>query len=232
MVNVKDIENKEELLSYLGSFLSKNRKKRFEEVLQNRTRHITVAVEDVYKDRNASAIVRTADCFGIQDVHIIENYNEYKLSPGITKGSDKWVNVTVYDREEHNTLTCLNKLKSQGYRIVATSPHKNDQLLDEIDVSQKTALIFGGEKDGLSDIALDEADAFLKIPMVGFTESFNISVASAIILYILTERLRNSDIPWQLTDQEKMVLRLDWTIKTVQSSDQLIRKFKEDKGIK
>ena len=104
-----DIEDKEELLSYLGSFLSKNRKKRFEEVLENRTRHLTVAVEDVYKDRNASAIVRTADCFGIQEVHIIENYNEYKLSPGIAKGSDKWVNVSVYDREEHNTFSCLNK---------------------------------------------------------------------------------------------------------------------------
>ncbi|MFC2125054.1 TrmH family RNA methyltransferase [Bacteroidota bacterium] len=231
MYNITDINNKKGLLSYLGSFLSENRKKRFEKVLDYRTRHITVAIEDVYKDRNASAIVRTADCFGIQDVHIIENLNEYKLSSVAAKGSDKWINISVYDRDEHNTHSCLRKLKSRGYSIVATTPHKNDQLLDEIDVSQKMALIFGGEKDGLSELVMNEADSFLKIPMVGFTESFNISVASGIILHNITKKLRESDIPWQLTEQEKNVLRLDWTIKTVQNADQLIRRFVEMESV-
>ncbi len=232
MYNITDIENKMGLLSFLESFLSENRKKRFEEVLEKRTRHITVAVEDVYKDRNASAIVRTADCFGVQDVHIIENYNEFKLSSGIAKGSDKWVSITVHDRDEKNTLSCLNKLKSQGYRIVATSPHIDDLQLDEIDVTDKIALIFGGEKNGLSKMAIDEADDFLKIPMVGFSESFNISVASAIILYNMTNRLRQTDISWQLTENEKNILRLEWTIKTVQNADQLIKRFVEVESLK
>jgi len=223
--NLSKIRDLKKLQKYLESFLSENRKKRFEEVLAKRTRHITVAVEDVYKDRNASAIVRTADCFGIQDVHIIENYNEYQLSTGIAKGSDKWININVYDREEHNTLTCLKKLRKQGYKIVATTPHKNEQLLEDIDISEKIALVFGGEKDGLSELAMEEADEYLKIPMVGFTESFNISVASAIILHNLSNRLRTSEVPWQLSDAEKDELRLEWAIKTVLNVDMLIKKF-------
>jgi len=223
--NLSKIRDLKKLQKYLESFLSENRKKRFEEVLAKRTRHITVAVEDVYKDRNASAIVRTADCFGIQDVHIIENYNEYQLSTGIAKGSDKWININVYDREELNTLTCLKKLRKQGYKIVATTPHKNEQLLEDIDISEKIALVFGGEKDGLSELAMEEADEYLKIPMVGFTESFNISVASAIILHNLSNRLRTSEVPWQLSDAEKDELRLEWAIKTVLNVDMLIKKF-------
>lgn len=228
MYNLDDIGDKSALLAYLESYLTDKRKKRFEDVLENRTRHFTIAVEDVYKDRNESAIVRTADCFGIQDVHIIENYNKYRLSSGIARGSDKWINIYKYDRDENNTRTCIRELRTKGYRIIATTPHLEDCLLKDFDIIPKTAFLFGGEKEGLSEQAMKDADGFLKIPIVGFTESFNISVAAAIILYNVTQKLRDSNIGWHLCEEEKFNLRLDWTIKTVQNADRLIQGFRKE----
>jgi tRNA (guanosine-2'-O-)-methyltransferase len=182
-------------------------------------------VEDVYQERNASAIVRTADCFGIQDVHIIENYNEYKISSGISRGAEKWVNIHVYDRYPDNTKACIQQLRSAGYRIIAATPQTNDTLVENYDIRRKSAFFLGGEKEGLSDTLLNEADEFVKLPMYGFTESYNISVAGALIMENLTRRLHYSDFFWNLSEQEKLELRLDWTIKTIASAEKLIEKF-------
>jgi tRNA (guanosine-2'-O-)-methyltransferase len=221
------IRDKKLLLEFLQQYVSHERKQRFEEVLKNRTRHIIVAAEDIYQERNASALIRTADCFGIQEVHIIENYNKYKLSEGIAKGADKWVDVNVYDGAGKNSEKCIKTLREKGYRIVAASPHKNDFTPDKIDITQKMAILFGGEKKGLSRAASEEADAFLRIPMSGFTESFNLSVAGGIILYALTKRLRESGISWQLSEEEKNELRLKWTYASLHQPEKLIEKFME-----
>lgn len=194
-------------------------------MLQYRTRHFTIALEDLYQERNANAVVRTADCYGIQDVHIIENYHEYKISSGISKGAEKWININLYDGTENNSGSCIDHLKKNGYRIIATSPHRNDTLLDNYDIRIRTAFFLGGEKEGLSETVLNAADGFVKIPMYGFTESFNISVAAALLLENITRRLHRSDIPWQLSEAEKLDLRLDWTIKTITSAGKLIEKF-------
>ncbi len=219
------VQNKQKLLQFLRKHMTDKRSDRFEEVLKYRTRHFTVAIEDVYQERNASAVVRTADCFGIQDVHIIENYNEYKLSKEIAKGSDKWVDVCIYDEKKNNSLVCMDKLRKKGYKIIATTPHAGDQLIQDYDISERSAIFLGGEKEGLSKPVLDQADGFVKIPMYGFTESFNLSVAGALVLYDLTTRLHQSGIPWQLSEEEKAELRLDWTIRTIASARFLIEKF-------
>ena len=219
------VKDKKQLLGFLQRHMTDKRSERFEEVLQFRTRYLTVAVEDVYQERNASAIVRTADCFGIQDVHIIENFNEYKLSEGIAKGSEKWVDVHIYDRAENNSLDCINQLQEKGYRIIASSPHNSQRTIPELEIDTPTAIFLGGEKGGLSGTVLDQAEEFVTIPMFGFTESFNLSVAGALILQELTRKLHDSGLAWQLSEEEKSDLRLEWTIKTVASSKELIKKF-------
>lgn len=219
------IENKRALLEYLRKYMTEERSVRFQQVLKFRTRHFTLAIEDVFKERNASAIVRTADCFGIQDVHIIENLNEYQISENISKGAEKWVNVNIYDQHVHNTGVCISLLKNKGYQIIATSPHSAGSSPAEFDISKKSAFFLGGEKEGLTKEVLKNADGYIKIPMYGFTESYNISVAGALMLYDLTRRLHQSTIEWRLTEQEQLELQLDWTIKTIASSENLIRKY-------
>jgi tRNA (guanosine-2'-O-)-methyltransferase len=221
------VRNQQALLEYLQRHMTDQRSRRFEEVLEYRTRHFTLAVEDVFQERNANAIIRTADCFGIQDIHIIENYNEYKLSSGISKGAEKWVNVHLYSKKEFNSRNCLDYLISKGYRIIATTPHRDDTMVNDYDIHIKSAFFLGGEKEGLSETVMKAADGFVKIPLYGFTESFNISVAGALLLENLTSRLRRSEVPWHLSEQEKLELRLDWTIKTIASSRNLIEKYIE-----
>jgi tRNA (guanosine-2'-O-)-methyltransferase len=224
------VKDKEALLQYLRQYMTEERSIRFREVLKFRTRHFTLAVEDVFKERNASAIVRTADCFGIQDVHIIENQNEYQISENISKGAEKWVNVNIYDKHSNNTGACIKELRDKGYKIIATTPHASGVGTDGFDISKKSAFFLGGEKEGLTNEVLDEADDFIKIPMYGFTESYNISVAGALMLYDLTKRLHQSEIDWKLTEQEQFELQLEWTIKTIASSENLIKKYLENQG--
>ena len=225
MERIVNREDKKRLLDFLSSYVSENKKQLFDKIIQYRTRHITVVLEDIYQPHNASAVLRSCDCFGIQDVHIIENKNSYEVNPDVALGSSKWLNLIKYNENESNTLVAFNKLREQGYRIVATTPHKNDTLLDDLDIDGKTALVFGTELKGLSDIALENADAFVKIPMYGFTESFNISVSAAIILHHLTEKLRNRDINWHLTDEEILDIKLNWVKAVVKKSEILEKEF-------
>ncbi len=208
------------LIEYLEEFVTEGRNELFDRVLKNRTRYVTVALENIFQPQNASAVLRTSDCFGVQDVHIIENSNEYRINPDVALGSSKWINMLRYNREAENTQEAINTLKRNGYRIVATTPHTNDVDLEDFDIhAGKFALFFGTEQDGLSSGVLDAADEYLKIPMYGFTESFNISVSAAIILNRLTEKLRSSDISWELSDEEKLEIRLDWLRQTIKKVD-------------
>lgn len=233
----------QELINYLSGFVTDHRKQRFEEVLINRTRHLTVVLEDIFQPHNASAVLRSCDCFGIQDVHIIENNYAYTLNPDIELGSAKWITMHKYNRglkefgtkkitdsspgNQLATEDCIRELKSKGYKVVITSPHKDDCTIDELDITQKTALFFGSEKPGVSSSAFKLADAFVKIPMVGFTESLNISVSAAVTLYTLTSRLKKADIMWQLTEAEKSNIRLQWLRNTIAKCDILEREFEK-----
>lgn len=214
----------EQLLSYLEEFITPERKAKFLKILEQRTNHITVAVEDVYQMHNTSAVVRSCDVFGIQGVHLIESRYGKRLDEEIAMGAQKWVDVHRYN----NTVDCLETLKNQGYRIIATTPHNDSCMLDDFELKGKTALFFGTERDGLSKEVLESADGSLKIPMVGFTESLNISVSAAIILQHLSSDLRSSEHPWQLSEYEKKVKMLDWTKKSIKSIDDILERYNKE----
>ncbi|MFS4492130.1 TrmH family RNA methyltransferase [Maribacter sp. 2308TA10-17] len=212
----------QQLLIYLEDFISEERKERFLEVLEERTKYITVAIEDVYQKHNTSAVIRSCEVFGIQEAHVIENKNAKVLDKEIAMGAEKWVDVYSYPDSDK----CIEKLRKQGYKIIATTPHTKDCLLPDFEIDGKTALFFGTEKDGLSETVLNEADGYLKIGMHGFTESLNISVSAAIILQDLVTKLRNTNLDWGLTSDEKLEKRLDWTKKSIKSIDDILTRYK------
>lgn len=209
------------LLQHLEGYLTEKRKAKFERVLSQRTKHFTVATEDVYQLHNTSAVMRSCDVFGVQELNIIEEQNSKDIDREIAMGAQKWVDLNRY----HSVKKALKDLKNKGYQIVATTPHENDSLLDDFDVTKKSCFFFGREISGLSQEVIDEADCFLKIPMTGFTESLNISVSAAIILQNVTTRLKQTDVNWQLTDEEQLEKRLDWCQKTIKSYQEIIERF-------
>jgi tRNA (guanosine-2'-O-)-methyltransferase len=212
------------LIEYLESYLTKSRKARFEQVLSQRTKHFTVATEDVYQLHNTSAVMRSCDVFGIQELHVIEEQNAKKIDKEIAMGAQKWV-----DLQRYNSATdCLKELKQKGYQIVATTPHHSDCTLEEFDVTKKACFFFGRETEGLSKEVMENACCFLKIPMVGFTESLNISVSAAIILQHVTSKLKVSDIKWQLTEIEFLEKRFDWCKKTIKSFDEILERYQSE----
>jgi tRNA (guanosine-2'-O-)-methyltransferase len=215
----------DKLLAYLLSFMSENKNELFEQIIAERTKHVTVVLEDIFQPQNASAVLRTCDVFGIQDVHVIENENEYNVNPRVVHGASKWINLHKYNEIENNTLDCINQLKEKGYKVYGTTPHTNDCLIQDIPLEEPVALMFGTEMTGLSDIAMENVDGFVKIPMYGFTESLNISVSASICLYELSKRLKSSDIDWKLTDEEKVSQLTVWAKKVVKSSDLIEQEF-------
>ena len=226
-------EQKERLYEALSKFFSENKRQLLDQNIQNRTKHITLVMEDIFQSQNASAVLRTADCFGIQDVHIIENQYEYTLNPDVALGSSKWVNYYRYNKkDENNTLLAYEDLRKKGYKIIATLPHENDVMLQDLDISQPIALVFGTEKTGLTETAIKNADAFVKIPMYGFTESFNISVSAALCSFYLTEKMRNtSGLDWKLTSNQQIEQKLYWARQIVREADKIMKKLVEDMNL-
>ncbi|MGQ7946962.1 TrmH family RNA methyltransferase [Flavobacterium sp. WC2509] len=215
-------------LEFLENILTDNRKERFLNVLKTRTKHFTIAVEDVFQMHNASAVMRSCEVFGIQELHVIEERYGKRIDKEIAMGAQKWVDISTYD----SVTNCIDTLKGKGYQIIATTPHENDCLLEDFDISKPSALFFGTERDGLSEEIISKADGFLKIPMVGFTESLNISVSAAIIIQNLTNRLRNSEINWQLTEEEILVKRLDWAKKSIKDIKRIEARYFEENAQK
>jgi tRNA (guanosine-2'-O-)-methyltransferase len=212
-------------LHFLENILTDNRKEKFLKVLQERTNHFTVVVEDVFQMHNASAVMRSCEVFGVQNLNVIEQRYGKSIDKEIAMGAQKWVDINSFD----SVGNCMDTLKNKGYQIIATTPHTDDCLLDHFDISKPSAFCFGTEKEGLSEEIMQKADGFLKIPMVGFTESLNISVSAAIILQNLTNRLRNSDIPWQLTEAQVLEKRLDWTRKSIKDIKRIEARYFEEK---
>ncbi|MBL7889293.1 MAG: RNA methyltransferase [Bacteroidia bacterium] len=220
-----------ELIEYLSQFVSDTRKAKMEQVLENRTRHITIVLEDLYQPHNASAVLRSCDIFGVQDIHIVENNNAYTVNKDIAMGSPKWLNLHKYRKAENNSLDCIQKLKAKGYRIVATSPHKNGYELKDLPVDKPLALVFGTELTGISDTVREHADEFVMIPMYGFTESFNISVSAALCLHSTVERLHQTNVNWHISEEEKEELRLHWLRKSISRVEILEKDFWAKKGM-
>lgn len=218
---------KKKLINYLSDFVTPERLQLFDNVLNQRTSYITVVLEDIYQSQNASAVLRTCDCFGIQNVHIIENKNTFNIDKEVDMGASKWLNLHKYNQAENNSANALKKLKNEGYRIIATSPHIKNSLLPDFNLQKgKAAIIFGSEMPGISQTITEQADEFLKIPMYGFTESFNISVSAAIVLYQLSQKLKTeSGINWKLSSHEKDNIKLNWLRSSIKRSNLLEERF-------
>lgn len=220
-----DLEYQKALTDYLEGFVSERRKGRLVEVLAERTNHLTVVLEDVYQSHNFSAVLRSADIFGIQNIHFIENRNKYKISEDVSMGSTQWLTLNRYQKFENNTRECITQLKNKGYRIVATSLNERSVTLDQLKVDKPIALIFGTELTGISEDVQDMADEFVYLPMFGFTESFNISVCAALCMHELSTKIRSQVPDYKLTDAERKEIYLEWLKVSVKKHDLMIKEF-------
>lgn len=218
--------SKSNLVKYLKEFVVSDRRELFEEKIKQRTKHITIVLENIFQGRNISASIRSADCFGVQDVHIIENDNIFNDDLDVSLGAEKWITVKRYNKETNNSTDTINMLKSQGYEIVATTPHNANCNLYDLDISlKKIALIFGSEVNGCSNEILKIADKKMKIPMYGFTESFNISVSVSLCLQHLTYQQRKKNKRWQMSEENRDIVMLQWLRNSIKSSAEIEKKF-------
>jgi tRNA (guanosine-2'-O-)-methyltransferase len=215
-------------LSFYSQFVTPRRLQLIHDKAELRTRFITIVIEDVYQTHNASAILRTCDCFGIQDVYFIENQNKYEISSQVALGASQWLNVNRIDVNAESDMDLIHRFRSKGYRIVATTPHANSINLEDFDTETSPfVLFFGTELTGLSNYFIENADVRLKIPMVGFTESLNISVSAGIFLHHLSSRLRSSNQQIGLSEEEKRLLKVQWLKNSVKRPELLEKTFTE-----
>ena len=222
---------KKELISYLSSFVTEERVELFQTKIKERSRHLTLVLEDVFQSRNISAAMRSADCFGLQDIHIIENKNKFISDKTVSLGAGEWLSIFHHNKEKNNTKICIENLKKQGYQIIATTPHNSDITLDEVDIeNNKIAILLGTELTGLSQHALDLADKKMNIEMHGFTESLNISASAAICCQNLSNKMRKSEINWKIDKNEEDEIILNWLRNTIKSSEEIEQRFFEDNG--
>ena len=227
LLNTINLDNKEALYEKASQLVSENRRALIDRIAPLRTRHITVALEDVYQSHNAAAVLRSCDCFGIQDVHVVERNNPFNPAGDVAVGSSKWVDYYSYP----DIQSAYAELRRRGYRIVATTPHTNDTLITDLDISTPVALIFGTELTGLTPEAIDLADEYVKIPMYGFTESFNISVSVALSLFNLTERLRHSNNQaFMQSSNELLDLKLHWLAQTIRDGEQVLLSLNQNQS--
>jgi tRNA (guanosine-2'-O-)-methyltransferase len=225
MKTIDDRKIRNEVAKHLTSFLTDERNARLLDVIENRTRHLTIVIEDLYQTQNISAVMRTCECLGIQDVHIVEGENEFSIHKAISMGADKWLTKYHYPANDSNIIDCISQLKQKGYSVIATLPGDDSCFLHQLELDQPMAFLFGTELNGLSEEAIKHADKTVKIPMYGFTTSFNISNSVAIIATYLIEKLRNSSVNWKLSEEEKEIIYLEWLQKSIKTPDLIIEKF-------
>jgi tRNA (guanosine-2'-O-)-methyltransferase len=220
-------EREQLLFNHLDQFVSEHKKESISKVLKLRTRYITVVLEDIFQSQNASAVIRTCECMGLQDVHIVENKSQYHLNTRVLKGADKWLDLVRHrTKDRNNTESCFEQLRMDGYKILVADPSDDGVSIHDVAPEvNKVAILFGNELTGVSPYALQHADVKIKIPMFGFTESLNISVSAAICLNSLMNKLRASTTSIGLTEEEKAAIRLAWYKKIVKRSGIIEREF-------
>ena len=214
-----------ERLDYLTKFITDERREVLERTVDSRTHYMRILTENMFHPQNASAIMRHCEAFGIQQIHTVEDRCKFDPSVNIVRGTQKWVDVEHHD----TTAEALAALKAEGYRIVATTPHRCSATPETFDVTKgKFALVFGTEHAGISDEVIAAADDFLMIPMCGMVESLNVSASAAILIYMLSERIRQTVDGWQLTEEQKLKLLTRWTMSSVRDYERILRRAEED----
>jgi tRNA (guanosine-2'-O-)-methyltransferase len=215
------------LLQHLAQYVSDHKKEFIQKVVSQRTRHITVVLENIHQSQNASAVVRTCECMGLQDIHIIENTSTYQTNTRVLKGSNKWMDLIRYrSKNVNNTEACFQHLRKQGYTVYAADPSEEGISIHDIDITQgKVAIMFGNELHGVSKDAVALCDRKVRIPMYGFTESLNISVSVAICLSTLISKIHSDSWTYGLSADEQEAITLQWYRKVVRKSDLVEREF-------
>lgn len=227
--NLSPVE-RTELIAYLRSFKWDERLHTYDKVLSRRTRYLTVLMENMDHPHNVSAVLRSCECFGIQNVHLVDDTDRYGVNKKVAMGSSKWLELTKYSHYKNNTEEALKQLRSMGYRLVATTPAQSAVSINEFDILKgKTAFVFGTELTGISSTVIEQADEFISIPTVGFTESLNLSVSVSIILHHMTNRLYQSGIVYGLSTEEKEIVMLDWLRKTIPKVHLIEKRFFESR---
>ncbi len=223
------MKTEKEQLEYLRNFVTDEKNALFDRLIRERTDYVTLVLEDLYQSHNQSAVMRTADCMGIQHVHIIENRNRYDTSSTVSQGAREWLTLHRYRGEKNNTPAAIRQLRAEGYRIIATTPHTDDVLIDELDLTKgKMAFFFGTELTGLSPDVMEQADEFVKVPMYGFTESLNVSVCAALLMYSVMQRLRKSSVDWRLDAEQRLRVALQWYKHSIKASGEILQRFESE----
>jgi tRNA (guanosine-2'-O-)-methyltransferase len=215
-----------------ANWLSAARWARFAAVSAQRSRHITVVLDNIYQPHNASAALRSCDLFGVADAHLIHRAGAVAPRREIAMGAQKWVEIHRYGGGDDSSgaADCIGALRQAGYALVATTPHGSATALAELSIARPIALLFGEEKPGLSAEMLAAADLRLTIPMHGFTESFNVSVSVALCLYELSGRMRRSAVDWRLSEVERRTLALNWARRSIAEIATIEARFQADWG--
>jgi len=209
-----------DLFENMKSHISDSRMKKILDVSEERTQYLSIVLSNVYYTQNISAVIRSCDCFGVQDLYIIGNSPSTHVNKHVAQGAYNWVNIhrNTFKPEEET----LNELKNKGYRIVVTLPEPGASSLHDFDIDKgKIALVMGNEKEGVSQTVKEMADEFLYIPMAGFSQSLNISVSTAVILSELTGKIRASQADWKLTEEEMRALQYEWMKNSVKRGDKI-----------
>ncbi|MEG1649208.1 MAG: RNA methyltransferase [Rikenellaceae bacterium] len=227
MLNSRNADTLQKEIDHLSTLMSEERYANIKYVLSQRTKYMTVCLENIYHPQNASAVIRSAEAFGIQNVHVIEDISYFRPNIDIVQGSDRWIDITRYSRDTTSRYV-IEQLKNKGYKILAATPHGEDYTPQTVDISSPFALFMGTEKQGISSVLEENADSFIKIPMCGFVESLNVSVCAAIMMQTLTDRMRNSDIAWQLSNDEKIEILHRWMQYAVRDSKTILNRFRQD----
>ena len=222
----RSVEWYRERIDYLREFMREERYDTLCQTLAMRTKYMTLMAENTFHPHNASALVRHCEAFGVQTMHTVESYYKFDLSENIMRGTHKWVDI----RSHNTTAEALATLREEGYRIVATTPHRESCTPESFDVTKgKFVLVFGTEHTGISDEVIAQADEFLKIPMCGMVESLNVSASAAILVYMLSERMRHEVEDWHLTDEEYHEILYRWSRESVRDDDfVMMRRFGDD----
>lgn len=199
-------EELQKRIEELGEPLTDHRKSLLTNALQHRTRHFTMVLEDLYDPHNISAVIRTAEVFGLQDIHIIEELNTYRINKSVLKGSFKWLSLYRYKSRQ----LAMQRLRAQGYRIAVASTNHSVPI-QELDLSIPTAFYLGSELKGNHPDTLEGADVAFILPQYGVTESMNVSVAGGVLMAYLNQfLLAQGRENYTLSEEDKQRLLFDW----------------------
>lgn len=214
-----------EAIAVLSQCLLPQRRERLATAAYARTRWVTVAFDSLAHSHNVNAVLRTCECLGIQDVHLVTGGVPLQAYRNISRGALEWLSV-----HEYATLADqLNSLRAAGYRLVGTAPHQGSESVSVVDFepagAAPIALLFGQEKYGMSDEALAAVELSVYVPMVGLTESLNVSVAAGMLLGSLLEKMDREGFDYRLNRHESDVLLLSWLKKSVKSADLILSRY-------